>query len=137
MTSVIKLNVGGKKFVTLKETLLECPWFEPYFSGKFRLDKVNGDEFFIDRNPEIFKDVLAYLRNGKNIHLSHFRNDELRFNDFVKECDYFGITVQEKWPLKDKCTSEKKWVYEIVHGYLIENIYIIKKICILCLVHYI
>jgi len=93
-TEIVKLNVGGKGFMTLKSTLMNSPWFVALLSGKFKTEKINKDVYFIDRDPDIFPAVLNYLRNGKNIHLSYFKGSKHHFDYFVNECDYYGLT----WP---------------------------------------
>ncbi len=35
------------------------------FSGRFRVDKEEDGTIFIDRDPELFRRVLAYLRDGE------------------------------------------------------------------------
>ena len=63
--SKIKLNVGGVKYYTTKETLQNEYGF---LSCLIKSDFNNVDEdgyYFIDRNGEIFKYVLDYLRNLK------------------------------------------------------------------------
>ena len=109
-SEIIKLNVGGKVYITMKSTLLQSPWFETFFSGKFKTEKINGDEYFIDRDPYFFSHVLTYLRNGKNINLSDFEGNEDLFESFVFECKYFGIDVKEKWPPK----KQKQWKYIMI-----------------------
>eukprot|EP00002_Diphylleia_rotans_P002037 TRINITY_DN11242_c0_g1_i1.p1 TRINITY_DN11242_c0_g1~~TRINITY_DN11242_c0_g1_i1.p1 ORF type:complete len:204 (+),score=56.11 TRINITY_DN11242_c0_g1_i1:50-661(+) len=65
-TGFIKLNVGGKMFATTVETLTRIS--DTFFSGFFKGDFVCSiDEFgcyFIDRDGELFRYVLNYLRTG-------------------------------------------------------------------------
>ena len=113
---IIKLNVGGKVFTTMKSTLKNSPWFVIFFSGKFKTEKINGGEYFIDRDPKIFHAVLNYLRNGKNIHLSYFKDSKCDFHSFVRECGYFGMTVNEKWlpdKLPDFCNFKNIQMYAV------------------------
>ena len=107
-SEVVKLNVGGRLFITTKGTLLQSPWFETFFSGNFKAEKINNDEYFVDRDPYFFSHVLTYLRNGKNVNLSDFEGNKDLFESFVFECKYFGLTVKEKWPPK------KQWKYTII-----------------------
>lgn len=95
-SEIVKLNVGGKSFVTFKKTLLTAPWFETFFSGKFKKPDMINNEYFVDRDPTIFLDVLNYLRDGKTIQFSNFENKK-HFNRFVFECEYFGITIENTW----------------------------------------
>lgn len=107
-TTIIKLNVGGTVFTTSKSTLMNSPWFVAFFSGKFKTEKINNDEYFIDRNPDIFPAVLEYLRNGRNIHLCYFDGNKNNFDNFRYECEYFGLTVENKW------SPNKQWKYTII-----------------------
>ena len=64
---IIKLNVGGKKFTTLKSTLLKCK--NSYLADLLEKekDKIIYDEnkaVFIDRNPKYFEFIIEYLRTG-------------------------------------------------------------------------
>nr|QBK88638.1 MAG: BTB/POZ domain protein [Mimivirus LCMiAC01] len=104
-SEIVKLNVGGDVFTTQKSTLMESPWFEKFFSGKFKKPQmINGDQYFIDRDGYLFSLVLNYLRNGKTIKTSHF-DKESDFEQFRDECEYFGLTVEEKWE------SDMQWDY--------------------------
>ncbi|KAL9656476.1 hypothetical protein ABK040_005240 [Willaertia magna] len=67
--SVITLNVGGKKFVTSKETLLceKGTYFEGLFNFLSHSENVdnatdNNNEYFIDRDPKNFSIILNHLR---------------------------------------------------------------------------
>eukprot|EP01006_Ploeotia_vitrea_P051219 TRINITY_DN67533_c3_g4_i1.p1 TRINITY_DN67533_c3_g4~~TRINITY_DN67533_c3_g4_i1.p1 ORF type:complete len:312 (-),score=31.70 TRINITY_DN67533_c3_g4_i1:383-1318(-) len=66
-SSLIRLNVGGTVFTTTKSTLMSSP--DSFFSsmvssGVWEPDAKTG-EFFIDRDPQFFKEILNYLRQGK------------------------------------------------------------------------
>ena len=95
-SEIIKLNVGGELFITMKSTLIQSPWFVTLFSGKFKTEMINNNQYFIDRDPELFSDVLNYLRNGETIQIFKFEGDKIRFQSFVEECKYFGLTVTDK-----------------------------------------
>ena len=57
---LIRLNVGGKLFVTSRETLSQCAFFE----GLFRFEPDSDQTYFIDRNPKVFATILELLRTG-------------------------------------------------------------------------
>eukprot|EP01006_Ploeotia_vitrea_P060541 TRINITY_DN76093_c0_g1_i1.p1 TRINITY_DN76093_c0_g1~~TRINITY_DN76093_c0_g1_i1.p1 ORF type:complete len:408 (+),score=37.94 TRINITY_DN76093_c0_g1_i1:81-1226(+) len=64
---VVLLNVGGTKFTTTKMTLMaeQNSFFHGMVSsGVWKPDPVT-QEYFIDRDPQFFKEILNYLRNGK------------------------------------------------------------------------
>ncbi len=57
----VNINVGGKKFTTVKGTLLHIPYFAMIFTSP--MDKPNDDgEYFIDRNPKWFQFILDFSR---------------------------------------------------------------------------
>jgi hypothetical protein len=58
----VKLNVGGRRFETLRSTLLSVPG--TYFHGL--LDCQPAEEYFIDRDGEKFAPILNYLRGARN-----------------------------------------------------------------------
>jgi hypothetical protein len=60
---VVHLDVGGRKFKTLRSTLLSIEG--TYFSGLLECDSSDG-EYFIDRNPDKFVPILEYFRNKGN-----------------------------------------------------------------------
>eukprot|EP00775_Hariotina_reticulata_P006938 gene6938-7156_t len=61
---VVKLNVGGFKFQTSLATLtaVENSYFEALFSGRWKKHLTDEGEVFLDRDGEVFKHVLHYLR---------------------------------------------------------------------------
>ena len=82
---IVKLNVGGKKFATLKSTLLK--YKNSYFADLINNnEKVIYDEnnaIFIDRNPKHFEFVIEYLRTGFMESLPHDFDSLKRLNDEV------------------------------------------------------
>ncbi|KAL6080358.1 BTB/POZ domain-containing protein kctd6 [Balamuthia mandrillaris] len=64
--AVVDLNVGGTFYSTTRSTLLRFDsMLNRMFSGRFDLRKRAEDgRVFIDRDGEVFKFVLQYLRDG-------------------------------------------------------------------------
>jgi len=64
--SKIKLNVSGSLFVTSYTTLTSIPgtYFSDMFQGITQAVPDDNGEFFIDRNPKYFEEILDYLRKG-------------------------------------------------------------------------
>eukprot|EP01006_Ploeotia_vitrea_P031412 TRINITY_DN63734_c1_g2_i1.p1 TRINITY_DN63734_c1_g2~~TRINITY_DN63734_c1_g2_i1.p1 ORF type:complete len:531 (-),score=43.05 TRINITY_DN63734_c1_g2_i1:115-1707(-) len=65
-SSIIQLNVGGTRFATSADTLCNEP--DSFFhgmvsSGAWQADM--GDCYFVDRDPEFFRHILDYLRDGR------------------------------------------------------------------------
>jgi hypothetical protein len=65
--NIIKLNVGGKIFITTLSTLLKYQnsFFHKFFSiQKFGMksSEMIEDSYFLDRDPHLFKFILLFLR---------------------------------------------------------------------------
>lgn len=90
MSDIIKLNVGGFRYETTLDTLERDPesMLASMFSGRHKLVSGEDGYHFIDRNGEVFKYILKYLRDGKinlddmSIHL---------MNDLLDEAEYYCI----------------------------------------------
>jgi hypothetical protein len=65
--TVIKLNVGGKRFETLRSTLLSVEG--TYFSGLLEYHARDND-YFIDRDGELFGPILNYLRGKRDEYIN-------------------------------------------------------------------
>jgi hypothetical protein len=83
---IVKLNVGGKLFSISVPKLLSVK--DSLFNNLFFDNKelfIKGEEFFIDRNPEYFKNIIDYLVMG---HIQLPKTDPQRiYNEFK----YFNI----------------------------------------------
>lgn len=90
MSDIIKLNVGGFRYETTLNTLEREPesMLASMFSGRHKLVSGEDGYHFIDRNGEVFKYILKYLRDGK-INLENLSYQEI--NDVLDEADYFNI----------------------------------------------
>eukprot|EP01080_Neovahlkampfia_damariscottae_P006290 gene6290-10297_t len=94
---IVKLNVGGKLFITTKSTLfnVDNSLKSMLQSGNFKPD-LDG-AYFIDRSPEYFPLILDYLRNPtKDLNLlsSHLK-DKRQKVDFQYELDFYCIQQEE------------------------------------------
>ena len=67
--SIVKLNIGGKIFMTTSDTLtrggLDENYFSALLSGKIPTLKDDHGCYFIDRDGQLFVPILNYLRTGK------------------------------------------------------------------------
>ncbi|XP_038073163.1 BTB/POZ domain-containing protein KCTD3-like [Patiria miniata] len=85
---IIKLNVGGARFSTSKQTLTCIPdsFFSSLMSG--RIPSVRDEEgaIFIDRDPTVFAPILNYLRT-KELNLKGVDIQTLRH-----EAEFYGIS---------------------------------------------
>jgi hypothetical protein len=84
---LVKLNIGGTKFTTTKETLLSVK--NSFFERLINSNKLKaGEEIFIDRPAEYFHHILDYCRN-KKINYSKFKKNEL--TKLRDEAEYYNI----------------------------------------------
>jgi len=66
---VLDLDIGGTTGVKVSKSLLcQVPnsALEAMFSGRHSLKKIDG-KIFVDRDPETFKMLITYLRNGLQV----------------------------------------------------------------------
>ncbi|KAJ1365462.1 hypothetical protein KIN20_025771 [Parelaphostrongylus tenuis] len=85
---IIYLNVGGQRFATSSHTLTWIPdsFFTSLLSGRIMTVRDDQRCDFIDRDPEIFRIILNYLRT-KQVDLSNVTPSTLKH-----EAEYFGLT---------------------------------------------
>uniref|UniRef100_A0A6C0E9A1 BTB domain-containing protein n=1 Tax=viral metagenome TaxID=1070528 RepID=A0A6C0E9A1_9ZZZZ len=76
MSGTVKLNVGGVPYETTKNTLTryQGSMLESMFSGRHTSKLDENGRYFIDRDGDLFKYVLKFLRDG-NINLDDASND--------------------------------------------------------------
>jgi len=94
MDTIITLNVSGEKFITKRKTLHEC---EPNYFTEELLDSLREalprKNYFIDRDPTLFKYILNYLR-GYSIPLhpgSPLESIHLQ-RQLLEEAEFYQIT---------------------------------------------
>ena len=65
--SIVRLNVGGKRFTTSLQTLTRDPnsMLAAMFSGRHKVETTDDGSFFIDRDGTYFLFILNYLRDGE------------------------------------------------------------------------
>jgi len=95
MNDIIKLNVGGTKFETTRQTLLHdsgsmlAAMFAPDSSRPPGV--VREGAYFIDRDPHSFQAVLSFLRTGQLLGSQVESLEALRV-----EAAYFGLVSLEE-----------------------------------------
>ncbi|VDN22819.1 unnamed protein product [Cylicostephanus goldi] len=82
----VVLNVGGTKFETSLETLRKNPGPRDR-SILADLNYVEGEEFFINRNPRHFDIILIYLRDGS----VSIDEDECTLAQMKREAQFYGL----------------------------------------------
>jgi len=103
---LVKINVGGTRYITTRSTLVSKG--ENFFTVLLDNDEGNGvpclrDEqgyIFIDRDGELFRHVLNYLRTGKL-----FKPDTLSTVQLEFELDFYQI---RRGPDKPETSESEK-----------------------------
>ena len=115
-TSRIRLNVGGKYFLTTYETLSNAhnqqkpTYFSGITSGCFKEEYdelLKEPYFFIDRDPTHFRYVLNYLRDG-NVNCIPQKIELLR--EILQESSFYaieGLTISLEKMLQALIDTEK------------------------------
>jgi BTB/POZ domain len=88
LTDVVNVNVGGTVFTTRRSTLcsVKGSFLESLFSGRFTAEVDRDGCVFIDRDPELFRAVLAYLRDRGAPHAFALNDPRM-----MHELDYYGL----------------------------------------------
>ena len=100
-SSTVKLNVGGKHFITSVQTLRKDPnsMLAAMFSGKFDTKPSEDGSFFIDRDGTHFRFILNYLRDGELI----LPEGATALKQLQKEAEFYqiqGILDELKLPVQ-------------------------------------
>lgn len=99
--SIIKLNVGGIEYVTLKSTIEKSSYLLKIINNKdIALDDdnivINGDDIFIDKDGSLFEIILKWMRGYKICIEELHRN--LNGSDMLNlyiDCKYFGVGLKD------------------------------------------
>jgi hypothetical protein len=96
LDSKVVLNVGGKRMETTTTTLrsAKSSLITILFSGNHKLQQDKDGGYFLDRDPQIFRYVLNYLRDHK-LRLPDVKENEVLRQAILDEFDYFCIPVQD------------------------------------------
>ena len=103
-SDIIKLNVGGTYYSTLKTTLERKikringnGYYDPHLlqsliSGTIKINYDENKAIFIDRNPKNFIHILDYIRNldGNQI-LNKEKFNKETLNEFIEEVEYYEL----------------------------------------------
>ena len=113
---VICLDVGGKRFHTLRSTIAANPVLKDIVARAEANGELTsaGNAVFVDRDPEHFHTILTYLRNkSENLsynkkaslsmakHYVQLPSDRSKLADLYVEATYFGIE-----PLQDALCNQ-------------------------------
>eukprot|EP01084_Bolivina_argentea_P002321 4288_1 len=119
----VVLNVGGVKYYTSLSTLSANTEsiFYKYFNGEWSLLPCKDGSYFYDRNGELFKYVLEYLRNNKLI----IADDTILINSLICEAEYYQLAGLKSELLIQKTKSAvlKKGDVEFIKKSFDEGLY--------------
>lgn len=96
---IVTLNVSGRKFSTWESTLKKYPNTLLGSEALKLFFDHEKKEYFLDRDPHMFRYILNYYKLGK-LHLSL----EDCVDAFQEELQYFGISIEE---INDCCYDEE------------------------------
>ena len=90
MADIVKLNVGGAIYTTSRATLTKYPnsMLAAMFSGSLPTTQDEHGNYWIDRNREMFRYVLEFLRSGRLMIPEDFQDFEL----LQSEADFYQLT---------------------------------------------
>jgi len=100
---VIRLNVAGVDMSVLRKTLTSVPgsMLEAMFSGRHQLQKDDSGRYFLNRNPDLFKKVIGYLRDGEMKLPSYDTKGNVTRQAVLAEFDFFCIPVEKELQSKE------------------------------------
>eukprot|EP00057_Strongylocentrotus_purpuratus_P029255 XP_011683729.1 PREDICTED: BTB/POZ domain-containing protein KCTD17-like [Strongylocentrotus purpuratus] len=110
----IGLNVGGKIYRTsLHTTLTRYPgsFFDGLRGGGLPSKKDDQGNYLIDRDGDIFRHVLNFLRCGKLVVPARF--DEIHLHLLEQEADFFMLD-ELKTAVKDKLALTRSAIYDFI-----------------------
>eukprot|EP00961_Rhodomonas_salina_P177301 2391055-Rhodomonas_salina.1 len=92
-SGIEKLNVGGVRICTTRETLEMLPYFQALFQQEEDLGRsVQADDegcLFVDRNGELFKVIIEYLRTFRRPPKEVLETRGIQLRD---EAEFYGCS---------------------------------------------
>lgn len=85
----VKVQVGGETFITTRATLEPA---SAYFARLFATEWSSGapdEELFLDRDPDVFRVLLSFMRSGKACVLP--QGDQALFSRVLLDAEFLGI----------------------------------------------
>lgn len=88
--STVDLNVGGQNFETARATLVRQPgsYLEGLLSGRHQVSRDRNGRIFINRDPELFRVILNFMRNPQT---PPTPRDSAESEALCHEAKFYGI----------------------------------------------
>ena len=100
-TNIVILNVGGRKFHTIRETLESSKWLKSMADcWQDNLIRQSDGSIFVDADPEVFEHVLNFMRRPQTFPLFWSKEkgfDLAMYNKLAAEADYFLLHDLRDW----------------------------------------
>ena len=100
---LVKLDVGGTAFEVAKETLtcVDGSRMAQLFRGEHQLKQNKNDVIHLERDPEVFADLLKHLRTDMV-----FMPDSKEERDALdNELNFWGLSLESRLPLTNLYNS--------------------------------
>ena len=107
-SNIVRLNVGGHKFMSSRATLNQSGYFAGLLSGKFKVDLDDDGTYFVDRNGKWFGYLLDFMRSG----ITSVPRKSLPF--ILIESDYYQINLPLTCRDKLHLPNDKESVSSVV-----------------------
>lgn len=112
-SELVKLSVGGRRFVTTRSTLETQPdsFLARMFASGLQPAQLDSEGyFFIDRDGALFQYVLGFLRDRDRVNLpaSHEQLKAL-----LLEANYYGLRELEELLRREMSPISKHYLYEL------------------------
>eukprot|EP00920_Eleutheroschizon_duboscqi_P000793 GHVT01002062.1.p1 GENE.GHVT01002062.1~~GHVT01002062.1.p1 ORF type:complete len:444 (-),score=20.31 GHVT01002062.1:124-1455(-) len=88
--TMVDLNVGGVVFETSRHTLVQQPgsFLESLLSGRYNVSRDRNGRIFLDRDSELFRIILNFLRNPS---APCVPRDDAESDAVAREAEFYGI----------------------------------------------
>lgn len=88
--TLIDINIGGAVFETSRHTLTQQKnsFLDQLLSGRHKVTRDKNGRIFLDRDSELFRIILNFLRNPGNVPVPKDLNES---ESLLKEAEFYGI----------------------------------------------
>ncbi|CAF3325934.1 unnamed protein product [Rotaria socialis] len=111
-TGKVQLDVGGRYFSTTVDTLTneKDTFFTALFSKNWQLEKDNEGRIFIDRNGDLFADILEFMRSPDEFILPEDRLRRRLVNEakFYKLKSFLEVLTEPERKIEEAAERERQ-----------------------------